>query len=53
MLELFKRILEKWACRHRWKLFSRTDVSNEWGESWTRERYVCTECGKFKTFHKI
>lgn len=48
MKEAFIKLLNKWACGHQWKKFSTTTVKSAWGDVHTRERYVCTVCGKMK-----
>lgn len=48
MKEAFIRLLNKWACMHQWERFSTTHVHDSWGGNHTRERFVCTKCGKMK-----
>lgn len=52
MMNLIKKILEKWACKHEWELFK--DVSmEERSMLGTRLTYhiwhfICKRCGEFK-----
>jgi len=42
-----KRLLDKWSCKHNWKLEHERDVLCEFGR-YTSYTYICQNCGKFK-----
>ena len=51
MKEALKKLIEKWACMHRWKKIKEYDYfSREHDRFPTRfiSIFVCTKCGKFK-----
>lgn len=52
MLKLILKILEKWACKHKWKDEFNTVVhwakSDGGGIAYYKILKVCTICGKYK-----
>ena len=49
---MIKKLLEKWACKHRWELYHGTNVYRS-SEALTpyeiRHTLICQKCGKIKT----
>ena len=48
MKNALKSLIEKWACRHKWKSWKTVNVTDDFGGRYTVYHFVCTECGKFK-----
>lgn len=43
MKNLLKQMLEKWACKHQWKVLAGTEYSDG-----IQYLFVCKKCGKMK-----
>ena len=48
MIQLIKKLLQKWACMHKWELYKERVVEADMGQRYYRHTFVCKECGKFK-----
>lgn len=42
------KLVEKWACHHKWEFHFERSVTNDLGGTWHRRTYICERCGKFK-----
>ena len=46
-----KKIIEKWLCKHQWKVHFTTeayDKNDKESPLFRRRTFICNECGKFK-----
>lgn len=48
MLELIKKLIDKWVCHHEWKKWDELQVETDFGDLYTVTHFVCKKCGKFK-----
>lgn len=53
MKEAIKKLINKWACHHEWKLWHKINVCDDFGGYYTVFHFRCTKCGKIKKVKEV
>lgn len=53
MKEAFKKLIDKWACHHEWKLWHEVNVRDDFGGHYKVFHFYCKNCGKTKKIKEI
>lgn len=48
MWQALIKLVEKWACMHKWKQYKEVYVEGNCGYCYHVYHFVCEKCGKFK-----